>query len=835
MDTTSAQQIKKILTDKFQENYLIFSYGDEKHFKQLWEIGKNTIEGQNILVIWDGFPNNPSDNPVSLEQFVTPIDWALAYLIQYHNTQKSIPNIVILDLFSHNYNNYGEGMKKWHQNVLGEMKKWLQFYSFNTKAFGGAASSPLDIKNYLANQSVKRPPKDKPQGLSVLSEKWFQNIKYIAEEARGNHSINNIMGSMVIKMLMNIEVTGGYLYEKAFHQNFIWHGWIIPEEDRPDVSLPKIEIDDSTRIILIDDLGEYGWLDILSWWFLGGTSQSRTLPDLPGYKIRSNNNKKLYSTTDEGDYGYVSPIINRLEETIQKIKTELKNIEKEKIIKRKWRENNVRYRLSFTRENEQEIDEILFFDLYLFPKNESKENKYFEDVVALATDIRDNIDKNLLVESQKILSSDVTKLLSDVKKFLEDCNNNCPISEYFHNNYMDCLTLLPRLIALIDPTIPIILFSSSEKDRSSDPIKNYKNIYRYHKPVLLSKISRSRSSFSPLKLNNVRGNMEGLIEEIKSKIKSIKVRRSLRILSKHASYNILASKDALEQEIILAIDETGHPGVDEKFTIGGWYGSKNIADTDVQGDNKQQSRQNWPVCVNGITQAGKKIYAIKLIADNLPRDDKRLIKNLIEIVKIRSRTDLKSQTKHEFRIVLNTIKIYYESYQRNPLGCLSSGSFEKNFVSRAIEQSRVKGYSVAEFHDDFDETLTKVKRRYIRPISEAVYKNVQLHRDMLNKLLELFMHVLLPAHKAENIKCVHIHVGTCQRPCYKAINSNMPTELILGTISRKEDKYKDNPRHTIKVIKKENLDIHYASLNKKYSSNLVFEVVYLREGGRRKV
>ena len=554
------EEIQKILEGKLNTKdkkigWDIKRYRLEDDFKSLWEIGSNKALKDKIIVIWDGFPNNPSNSPVSLEQFITPIDWALAYLIQCHNTNQSIPNIVILDLFSHNYNNYEKDMKEWHQNVLRKMKKWLQFYSFNIKTFKDAASSPLDIKDHLANQSVKNLTKDKPQGLSALSEKWFQNIKYIAEKARGNHSINNIMGSMVIKMLMDLEITGEYLYEKAFHQNFIWHGWIIPEEDKPDVLPPKIEIDDSTRIILIDDLGEYGWLDILSWWFLGRTSQSGTLPDLPGYKIRSNNNKKLYSTTDEGDYGYVSPIINKLEKEISEIEDSIKH-------------NNPpesRYKSNFT--GDPRKNEILFFDLYLFPKNTLKENQYFIKIWQLATYIKDNID------SQKILSEDVLDL---IKNFGNDCP---PAAQDFSNRYEDWLTLLPRLISLIDPTIPIILFSSSERPRIGDPLSSYKNIYRYRKPTPLSGKSQSSDNSSGLNMEQVKQDIQELIGNIESKLESLEVRNNLRNLSLYAYDNIKElcafSNDGENTiEIMLAIDERNTPGINKEFTVGGWYGSE---------------------------------------------------------------------------------------------------------------------------------------------------------------------------------------------------------------------------------------------------------------------
>ena len=117
------------------------------------------------------------------------------------------------------------------------------------------------------------------------------------------------------------------------------------------------------------------------------------------------------------------------------------------------------------------IDGILLFDLYLFPQYPpDDEIKYFEKVIKL------------------------TKQFPCANERLDELENKMGDDKYRHKYRMDYLTLLPRLIAEIDPSVPIIIFSSTEEERDlrKSLLKSYDNIDIFSKPTVFSDIDANK-------------------------------------------------------------------------------------------------------------------------------------------------------------------------------------------------------------------------------------------------------------------------------------------------------------------------------------------------------
>ena len=231
-------------------------------------------------------------------------------------------------------------------------------------------------------------------------------------------------------------------------------------------------------------------------------------------------------------------------------------------------------------------------------------------------------------------------------------------------------------------------------------------------------------------------------------------------------------------------------------------------------------RENWPKCVSDIIQSGIKIYAIKLSSKTCLTTSNRTIA-LIEAVKKLPAGPLNN---NNFLEVLNRIIKNYKNNNNNNRGGLGSGSFPENVIKSIIEKSRMAGmknFNVERFYSCFNKHFSdalneKVLSKYIDPISEDFLNNVRLHHEMLSYLLELFLYVLVPAHKANSFN-LSIHVATCHRPCFTAIAKGTDVDYVGGNYGHASfSNYK-----MYKVIKDGDLNIYYSHVKNLYPNNLV--------------
>ena len=422
-------KIQKILGEQLSAaDWKIKRYSCREDFESLWEIGESEIEGEKIIVIWDGFPDNSSDNSlVDLRQFITPIDWALAYSLKHEDKDLKI---VILDGYSHKFGYKDDRVRGFHINSLNTMQGWVKFYSFNQKVFGNRdiIKSPLTIMEDInKNGFFSKQNTDIEVRENTTKNTWGQMLIAIAENDRTRHTINNILDPIQLAELTLSKKDFGEIYNqrpiytKAFYNSLKWHNVIVEKTEENQNDDKDLDLGDA-KVILIDDHAKSGWEALLNKW------------------IYPNNNKKICSKTN------ASFIIDKLE-----------MLEKESI-------QSNRFNLNF----KDNSDEILLFDLYLYPSDPpDDEIKYFKAVIDLAYKFMED-------------SEDISQDILELKDNLSD-------SEYKEENRMNYLTLLPRLIAEIDPSIPIIIFSSTEQDRDLIAVVSpYNSIVIFSKPPVFS-------------------------------------------------------------------------------------------------------------------------------------------------------------------------------------------------------------------------------------------------------------------------------------------------------------------------------------------------------------
>jgi len=114
-------------------------------------------------------------------------------------------------------------------------------------------------------------------------------------------------------------------------------------------------------------------------------------------------------------------------------------------------------------------DFALFLDLRLFPTASTASNGFFQQVALFGTELLTS-DRHLpwlTPESKEGLKKELSGVLARSKKAVPQ------------------ETLFPRLLSLVDPTLPIVIFSSTHSSEFVDPFRDFGNIIvHFRKPIL---------------------------------------------------------------------------------------------------------------------------------------------------------------------------------------------------------------------------------------------------------------------------------------------------------------------------------------------------------------
>jgi hypothetical protein len=117
--------------------------------------------------------------------------------------------------------------------------------------------------------------------------------------------------------------------------------------------------------------------------------------------------------------------------------------------------------------------EILFLDLRLYPGNLSSEiENLFKPLLTLAEKFKEGQNKNLPWNGFTVGDKEGEKgELERIREWIEN-----PRREQEDPEYIEALTLLPRILALTDLSLPIVLFSSTGRRDITEKLKPYGNI-----------------------------------------------------------------------------------------------------------------------------------------------------------------------------------------------------------------------------------------------------------------------------------------------------------------------------------------------------------------------
>jgi len=423
----------------------IYSYRDK--FAELWDIDTliPKIKDKTVVIVWDDIPPRKQD-VVATNKYLTPIDWAVAFSLAVHDAATAgkkddkkleYPDlrILILDLNSQSISN-ADSVRFFNQSP--QIMPWVRlFHPFDADKL---------IKNLIDNIGDK--PDDKVSSMKDAIEKsdmpLIRNIwaAFLTKPSTpgDHHAIANLVGPLLLmgdntgedqhtKALKSLMKALGLIPEKAKGEALPWINWdAAPWKDR----LNRLTTDEGKlNLILIDDQYHQGWGEVL-----------RLALGVP------------YAPMTNNIVGENEKIVVKAFDSAEDILTILEKL------------TDKDQRFQFSLGGKKDIPEVLFLDLRLFSgKDEKEEAAFFERLISLAEKFIEDGTNNLPWKGF------TTAEIEKVKNWIKPENQKRE-----DDNYATALTLLPRILALTDMSLPIIIFSSTGRRDIAEKFKGYDNI-----------------------------------------------------------------------------------------------------------------------------------------------------------------------------------------------------------------------------------------------------------------------------------------------------------------------------------------------------------------------
>lgn len=595
-----AEAIRGILSDAGQSDWRVYSY--KADFATLWSLDNpsgekeawgqdNKFEGwvlddmgeKHVLIVWDGMPE-ADEQPINILDHLTPFDWALSLSRDLldkhlHNRQKEQPaalpalRILILDLYSHpHYNAFACRML---ESILPAMP-WIKVYRLLQRQANSQSAAvqygPEEFSKTIKEVSSKETgrtflPLNKDPGAAFSAVKpfvdaWTGNLL----QSGSHHDVNNLLGPLLLSEAFNdrtiqSRVLTSRLPRRALLQHARWLG-LAPDKDKVrkeaggrwfDIALAANDLGEDIVVTLLDDQANNGWADILA----GALDLKRMVnggQPTPAHQ-------DIFKPVAAEDRVTLSASTS--------CKAILENLET--LLTQAAERCDYRFELGFVDNggDQARTAEILLWDLRL-SWDQNKEIEYFQGALDLAWHLihahKDKswpwvaLDAELIGDGTEVKPGLLGPWLKEVKagSHGQDWRKE--------NNYLECLTLLPRIIATMDLSLPIVIFSSSGQRRITESVKGFGNIITaFEKPRFSGYLSDDVVIETKAKLCTA----------FEQAMKLLKVRRAARQMIAQDAANPLGSGTSASQSVnqhrhlTIAFDESGDFRKNDYSAIGG--------------------------------------------------------------------------------------------------------------------------------------------------------------------------------------------------------------------------------------------------------------------------
>ena len=509
----------------------VFDYSSKDDFKRLWGFGD--IPRGPIIIVWSDTATDSEIEPINTGEFLSPVDWAACCVARLENPA-DWPEILILDINSGLHNTIPSVVRL--NTLRSERIPWLR-YQHNMNL--------AEIMEWVAASRLPKGDRCKDGLKQFLRDIRLNLTEANSGERYSRHAVANIVGPMILlgrpvrdsihlnalqRLLECCEIsqpyspdiitppakgvgvdpipaTGGEknLAGKSGHELSQASGQQVDKVDTHVYDAADV------GVFLLDDLEHWGWSDWVK-------------DCLPG----------ISPVAHHGPGELVKAVENQMSVA---------------------NSTDLRFRLKLPGVDQPKP--VLLLDRRLFCGNFKGEKAFYKDallplIVArflagkkdLAWPGFDNEDKSFAEASRAVNDGSL---------------------EYDSREHQEALTWLPRVLALADCSLPIVLFSSTDSKASIAPLLPYKNIC----------VSFQKPSLSALRDVSLRdATRTRFLEAIKGAVAYAELRKKCQFIQKLAKTVEFKAKDENKDHKIyveLYLDESGNPDSPE-FCVGGVFG-----------------------------------------------------------------------------------------------------------------------------------------------------------------------------------------------------------------------------------------------------------------------
>lgn len=450
--------------ESLSKAWIGFYRRDRSAVRHLWGLDENDYPGDPsqmdalrlcdriILIDTDDIGVLETDK---LDAHLSALDWALCFVVAMSSiaSARRLPSIGVLDLRKRLRSGKRE---KWSdlardmgiKHFLPEQDEIRAFDSFSEwlqEADGGKTSRP----NGRGTQHASR---------------WWISDLAIADSREGHHYLNNSIGPLALASNYSKQIQravadcspGERRARSAMIRALEWMAG--PQEGREKFCMDwaelyrsaKYEPERELRILLLDDQAAEGWVPVLA------ATLDLISPVVDDPRGVAGGFRKEASRAGSPSMPAVSLWVGTDPEAALRTVLEMKSGSK-----------GMPAPLRFTRigaSDDQSFDEILLLDLRLFSKKASE---------AISNSLQ--------------IGGAERRFLEEIRDALlatgEEGNHEMPGGTDGYPQYLKSLTWLSRLIAKIDYTYPIILWSSTGQRKVTEALKDLPSVYtRLEKP-----------------------------------------------------------------------------------------------------------------------------------------------------------------------------------------------------------------------------------------------------------------------------------------------------------------------------------------------------------------
>lgn len=404
----------------------IFDYADKETFDSLWTLG-DVLEDR-ILIVWSDTAPDSRLFPVNTAAALSPVDWALAYAARRKENPKTWPEVLILDLHPALHRS---APSLAHFRILRpDQFPWMQ-------VMDDASWSLSTIVSWLGTEPAPPRETERKEALALFLAQVRRNLTQSKSAVEDDHhAVANIIGPMVLarpKPEIVRNPTQPKQSDTADHKSALDAILKATDALREEVQPQKtrsLPIEDM-KLVLIDDQASHGWGEWLKACVpIGKEKQVKVLSTVKQFKKFL----KICHRTPKEPKGKV-------------------------------KDRRFRLRLPACKKDD---GAALLLDLRLFTGREEDEKTFFKELVYL-------IDDWEFTRKEAGLAWD--PFTEDDLRAVREWTDDRHAKSTEPNDYALLLTLFPRFLALLDPSLPIIVFSTTLNPTVFEKLKRYGNIY----------------------------------------------------------------------------------------------------------------------------------------------------------------------------------------------------------------------------------------------------------------------------------------------------------------------------------------------------------------------